>query len=91
MPWPRFLGYNAAGGVTWATLYGTGAYLLGDQVHRLSGTVGKVLLGLAALVIVAAVVFLRRNERRLEAEAERAIPGPLEPARPPRRRPPRPA
>jgi hypothetical protein len=30
------------------------------------------------VAIVVFAVFLRRNERRLEDEAERALPGPLE-------------
>jgi membrane protein DedA with SNARE-associated domain len=86
MPWPRFLAYNAAGGIVWATLYGAGAYLLGEQVNRLSGTVGKALAVLAVLAIVAAVVLLKRNERRLEGEAEAAMPGPLDQYQPRRRR-----
>src|SRR5438445_3918072 len=31
MPWPDFLFFNAAGGITWATIYGLGAYYLGDN------------------------------------------------------------
>src|SRR5216683_935049 len=77
MRWPRFLFFNAAGGIVWATLYGLGGYLLGDNVHRLTGPVGTVALVLAVLVIIAFLVFLRRNEHRLEEEAERALPGPL--------------
>jgi len=77
MPWPRFLFFNAAGGIVWATLYGLGGYFLGDNVHRLTGTIGTVALVLAVLVIIAFLVFLRRNEHRLEEEAERALPGPL--------------
>ena len=77
MPWPRFLFFNAAGGIVWATLYGLGGYLLGDNVHRLTGTIGTVALVLAVLIIIAFLVFLRRNEHRLEEEAERALPGPL--------------
>jgi len=77
MPWPRFLFFNTAGGIVWATLYGLGGYLLGDNVHRLTGPVGAVALVLAVLVIIAFLVFLRRNEHRLEEEAERALPGPL--------------
>ena len=78
MPWSRFLVFNAAGGIVWASLYGTGGYLLGDNVHRLTGTVGTVAVVLAALAIVAAFLYLRRNERRLADEAERAMPGPLD-------------
>ncbi len=78
MPWRRFLVYNAAGGITWATLYGLSAYLLGEEVHRITGTLGKVAVVLAVMAVVAAFVFLKRNEARLEAEAERAMPGPLD-------------
>ncbi len=77
MRWPRFLFFNATGGIVWATLYGLGGYLLGDNVHRFTGLVGAVALVLAVLVILAFLVFLRRNEQRLEEEAERALPGPL--------------
>ena len=78
MPWSRFLAFNAAGGVCWATLYGLGAYVLGTQVTKLTGPVGIVLLVLAAILIVAAVIFLRRNESRLEEAAVQALPGPLD-------------
>jgi membrane protein DedA with SNARE-associated domain len=78
MPWPRFLVFNAAGGIVWALLYGVGGYALGDNVHRVEGRVGVVLIALAALALVAAAVFVKRNERRLEDEAERAMPGPLD-------------
>jgi membrane protein DedA with SNARE-associated domain len=33
MPWGRFLLFNALGGIVWATLYGSGGYILGDNVH----------------------------------------------------------
>jgi membrane protein DedA with SNARE-associated domain len=78
MPWPRFLVFNAGGGVVWATLYGVGAYLAGDRITKLSTPVDLALGGLAVVVIVSLVLVLRRQEERLTAEAERALPGPLE-------------
>ena len=78
MRWPRFLLFNALGGIVWATLYGLGGYVLGDNVHRLVGPVGIVTVVLAVLLIIAGILIVRRNERRLEDEAERALPGPLE-------------
>lgn len=78
MPWPRFLLFNALGGIVWATLYGLGGYYLGDNVHRLTGPLGIILFILVGLAIIAALIFLRRNEKRLEDEAERAMPGPLD-------------
>lgn len=77
MRWPRFLLFNAAGGIVWATLYGLGGYFLGDNIHRLVGPVGIVLFVLAVLFIIAGIVIVRRNEERLADEAERALPGPL--------------
>jgi membrane protein DedA with SNARE-associated domain len=77
MPWRRFLVFNAAGGIIWATVFGTGAYLLGQQISRLSQTSAIVLGIVAVMVIVAFFVFLRRNEERLMAEAEAAIPTPV--------------
>jgi membrane protein DedA with SNARE-associated domain len=77
MPWRRFLVFNAAGGIIWATVFGTGAYLLGQQISRLSQTSAIVLGIVAVIVIVAFFAFLRRNEERLMAEAEAAIPTPV--------------
>jgi membrane protein DedA with SNARE-associated domain len=78
MPWPRFLVFNILGGVVWATGYGTGAYLAGSQINRLSGTVNLALAGVAVLVVVALILVLRRQEKQLIARAEEAMPGPLE-------------
>lgn len=77
MTWPRFLVFNAAGAVVWAGLYGVGAYNLGRNIHRFAGPVGAIIGVIAVIVIVAVLVFLRRNEKRLEDEAERALPGPI--------------
>jgi membrane protein DedA with SNARE-associated domain len=76
MSWRRFLIYNAAGGIVWATIYGLGAYYLGHEIERVGMPVG--IAAVALIVVVAAFIFVRRSESRLEAEAERAFPGPLE-------------
>lgn len=81
MPWPRFLVANAAGGIVWATLYGVGAYYLGHAAEHLAKPVGIALGAAAAVAIVAALVLLRRHQAQLEAAAERALPGPLQPLR----------
>ena len=83
MPWPRFLVANAAGAVVWAGAFGLGAYLLGSEIHHIKGPLGIAGAVLAVLAIGTGFVFLRRNEARLLAEAERALPGPLRrPGRP---------
>jgi membrane protein DedA with SNARE-associated domain len=82
MPWPRFLLSNAVGGIAWAALFGLGGYLLGHNVTRLEGPFRAITVGLAVLLAAGFVLFLRRNERRLAEEAERALPGPLDAYRP---------
>src|ERR1700687_639827 len=78
MHWRLFLIFNAAGGIVWSTIYGVGAFLLGKQLLQLSGRVDLVLAIVGVAVIVAVIVFLRRNEARLQKEADQAMPGPLE-------------
>jgi membrane protein DedA with SNARE-associated domain len=82
MSWAAFLLYNALGGITWATLYGLGGYFLGDNVHRLTGPIGPITMALGLLITIASLVFTRRHERRLEEEAEKALPGPLDASQP---------
>lgn len=72
MPWRRFAPFNAAGGVTWATILGTAAYFLGKEAHGIMGRVGALLAVLGIAAVGAGWLFLRRNEVRLVAEAERA-------------------
>ena len=73
-PWDRFLAFNAAGGIVWATLYGVGAYLFGRSIHKIAGPVGITLAIAAIVAIVLAWRFLKSHEAALQAEANRAIP-----------------
>lgn len=78
MRWRRFLVYNATGGVVWAAIYTFVAYVAGDTLRRLSGTI-NVALGVAAVVAIGVVlVIVRRQAGRLTVQAEEAYPGPLE-------------
>jgi membrane protein DedA with SNARE-associated domain len=36
MSWPRFFFFNAAGAILWATVFGLGAYTLGEEIERLT-------------------------------------------------------
>ena len=78
MSWQRFLLFNALGGIVWATLYGLGGYLLGKNIDRFTGPLGTITIVLAVLITLVFLVVVRRNEHRLEEEAERALPGPLD-------------
>jgi membrane protein DedA with SNARE-associated domain len=73
MHWRRFLFFNALGGIVWSTIFGLGGYWLGQQIVRLSGPLDIALLVAAALGVISLFGFLRRNEQRLVAEAERAM------------------
>lgn len=78
MTWRRFLVFNALGGIVWATIYGLGGYYLGKDIHRFTGPIGTVTIVLAIIGIIASIIFVRFNEKRLEDEAEKAMPGPLD-------------
>jgi membrane protein DedA with SNARE-associated domain len=77
MPWKRFLFFNALGGVVWATAFGLAAYAFGQQIERVKGVVSFAGLGLAVVAAIAFAWFVRRHEATLQAQAERALPGPL--------------
>ena len=77
MPWRRFLFFNAAGGIAWATIYGGGAYLLGRQIERLSGPFEIVFVAAAVIAIVVGALIVQRQEERLAVAAEKVFPGPL--------------
>jgi membrane protein DedA with SNARE-associated domain len=76
MPWLRFLIMNALGGICWASLFGAGAYLFGEQLNRVAGPARLLLLAAAIGLVAAGIFFFRRHERELEQRAEAAIPGP---------------
>jgi len=78
MHWRSFLVFNAAGGIVWATSWGTVAYVLGGQINRLSTPVDIALGVLGGVVLIAGLLIIRTREKRLEAAAEKALPGPLE-------------
>jgi membrane protein DedA with SNARE-associated domain len=81
MRWRLFLPANAAGGIVWAGAYTLASYLAGNALQRASSTLTWVLAGAAVLGIVAGIIVLRRQGRRLAARAEAAYPGPLRLAR----------
>ncbi len=77
MFWPRFLVFNAAGGMLWAMTFGLGAYSFGELIKRFAEPIGVALLGAAIVGGLMSLAIVRRHERALNERAERAIPGPL--------------
>jgi len=63
MPWATFFAANAAGGITWATLYGLAAHAVGQIARHLPGWQPALLAVLAlAIFIVATRAIARRSE-----------------------------
>ena len=77
MTWRRFLPFNALGGIIWAAIYSFVPYKIGNAVHKASSTVDIALGVLAAVIIVAVILIVRRKAGSLADEAEAAYPGPL--------------
>jgi membrane protein DedA with SNARE-associated domain len=76
MNWWRFLIFNAAGGIVWATLYGSAAYIFGEQVERLRGPVAVLGIIGAGVAVIVGTWLMRRHEQTLSAHVERTWPGP---------------
>jgi membrane protein DedA with SNARE-associated domain len=64
--WPPFLFFNAAGGIVWALVFGIGAFVFGDSIHRVSGPLGVAGLGGAIAGVIAVMYVVRREERKME-------------------------
>jgi membrane protein DedA with SNARE-associated domain len=67
MPWWRFLVFNAAGGILWATLVGLVAYYSGEAAASAIQTYGLYAAGAIVLVVVAVFFGMRWWERRMVA------------------------
>jgi membrane protein DedA with SNARE-associated domain len=71
MPYPRFVTFNAAGGLTWGTAFVLLGFLAGNSYQRIEKVVGRgAALAVAAVVILAVVVWRVRAHRR-ELSAQR--------------------
>src|SRR5271167_1117248 len=75
--WERFFFFNAAGGIVWATIFGSGGYWLGRAFEHYARPVAIAALIVAIVAVFVGARFVRYHERALEDEAERALPGPL--------------
>jgi membrane protein DedA with SNARE-associated domain len=66
MPYPRFLVFNAAGGLIWAVGFTVLGYLAGasyQRVEKVAGRASAALLALLVLVVLIIVIRRRRAER----------------------------
>lgn len=70
MPWWRFLLFNAAGGILWATLVGLVAYFAGGAAADAIQTYGLYAGGGIVVATVGVLLGVRWWERRMLAKAE---------------------
>jgi len=64
MSWPRFLAWNAAGGILWALSVGIFAYIAGDLAVRILHDAGLIALAVVALALAGlAVWYFSRRPR----------------------------
>lgn len=76
MPWHTFALWNALGGIAWTAGYGFAAYALGTAAQSLTGPVGIALGVVGVAVLVGVFLFVKRNESRLLAEAQKDMKQP---------------
>ena len=65
MDWWRFFGWNAAGGIVWATGVGLVAYYLGDAAAKAIGRYGLYAAGGVIVFAALGYFIVRRVERRV--------------------------
>jgi membrane protein DedA with SNARE-associated domain len=68
----RFLIFNAAGGIVWATMFGVGGYILGEGIRGIAGPFGWAVLTAAIVFAVLLWRYYKKNEERFLDEAEAA-------------------
>ncbi len=62
MAWPRFFLFNTAGAILWATVYGLGAYYLGDSLKHPTRPAAIALATVGVMAIFATLHYLRHSQ-----------------------------
>jgi membrane-associated protein len=65
MHWPRFLFWNALGGICWATSIGLGVYIAGHAFEKVLGVGGIVAAGVVSGVLIGVFIWKRMRSRRV--------------------------
>ncbi len=66
MEWKKFLFWNAAGGICWATLVGLVAYYLGDAAAAAIQKYGLIAAGVIVLILAGGYFFTHYLKKRIE-------------------------
>lgn len=74
MHYPRFLAFNAAGGIVWGAAFVVLGYIAGDSYKRIEAEAGRgAAIAVAAIVVIAVVVWrVHKHHREKSASAEEA-------------------
>jgi membrane-associated protein len=65
MAWPRFLFWNALGGICWATSIGLGVYIAGHAFEKVLGIGGLVAGGVVGGALIGLLVWRHMRGRRV--------------------------
>jgi membrane-associated protein len=75
MPYPKFLAFNAAGGLVWGAGFVLLGFLAGNSYEAVAKIAGRDITVIIALVAVAALVIWRVRKARREQRPTSAPPG----------------
>ena len=74
LAFPTFFAWNTSGGIVWASLFGTGGYVLGQGIEVISGPIGWVALACSRQSAPSCCgASIRVHEERLLDQAEREM------------------
>ena len=65
MRWPRFLFWNALGGICWATSVGLGTYFIGHAFEKILGVGGVVAAGVVSAALLGLFIWRQTRARRV--------------------------
>lgn len=70
LPYPKFLMFNALGGLVWGVGFVLLGYLAGDAYQRVESLVGRGLAVFVAVIVIAGLIAWRVRKHRAENQAE---------------------
>lgn len=68
MPYPRFLAFNAAGGILWGSVVVTAGYLAGRSYAQVEATLGRAAALIVAGIVIVVVLVWQIRKHRSEAQ-----------------------